>query len=226
MKRLYEFDTEAIRKGIEIMKDDCNKLIELGWTIPLDVTPRELNEMLRARKSSSADEVFMNYYHKNNQSNFERLKKYLLNNKEIENWRPLLKDCFDVYELDKYFVVIPALITIIDGLIASAGNLKGTRILGYLKERLESSISDSITNIIWKSIYEFIKLLFQKNNFDAERPLFINRHWILHGRDIVDWNKADALKLFNALYTIINMITKLKVKHYRVEKKYQPSREG
>lgn len=35
---------------------------------------------------------------------------------------------------------------------------------------------------------------------------FINRHWILHGRDSATGTVADALSLFNALQTIDSLL--------------------
>ncbi len=50
--------------------------------------------------------------------------------------------------------------------------------------------------------------LFQFAPFDGDKPVFINRHWILHGRDndSASWTVADALRLFNALQTVDSLL--------------------
>lgn len=66
------------------------------------------------------------------------------------------------------------------------------------KKRREGSLN----YITWISVEKFIECLFRYKKFDDDRPIFLNRHWILHGRDNTDWEIGDSLRLFNALNTI------------------------
>ena len=52
----------------------------------------------------------------------------------------------------------------------------------------------------------FVEKLFQQAPFEDVRPAFMNRHWILHGRDSASWSRADALRLFNALQTVDSLL--------------------
>ena len=54
----------------------------------------------------------------------------------------------------------------------------------------------------------FLKCVFKAGNFDRnpERLEIINRDWVLHGRDYPsNWKQVDALRLLNALHTIIEL---------------------
>jgi hypothetical protein len=43
--------------------------------------------------------------------------------------------------------------------------------------------------------------VFASAPFDACRPDVLNRHWILHGRDVASWRQVDSLRLFVAVDT-------------------------
>jgi hypothetical protein len=60
---------------------------------------------------------------------------------------------------------------------------------------------------IWRSIETFFDQLFSYRAFEDPRPDHLNRHWILHGRDIPDWGRADCLRLLQGLETIISVIS-------------------
>ncbi|MEJ9205529.1 hypothetical protein P4W02_29545, partial [Bacillus thuringiensis] len=50
--------------------------------------------------------------------------------------------------------------------------------------------------------------IFEFGNFDNNptRLPMINRDWVLHGRDYPkNWKQVDALRLFNALQTIVEL---------------------
>lgn len=57
----------------------------------------------------------------------------------------------------------------------------------------------SLFKCTWRGIFE----AYDFKNKDIKRKVFINRNWILHGRDNPSqWREVDALRLFNILNSI------------------------
>lgn len=73
-----------------------------------------------------------------------------------------------------------------------------------VQRNIDSSDSNTYKKDMWRSFYYFIKLLFETKPFNQDRPNFINRHWIMHGRDFTNCKQADCLRLFQALYTLVS----------------------
>lgn len=59
-----------------------------------------------------------------------------------------------------------------------------------------------IKELIWISIYNYIKVLYDKSAFEQAEPTTVNRHWVLHGRTETAWQRIDCVRLLAALYTI------------------------
>jgi hypothetical protein len=120
-------------------------------------------------------------------------------------WRTLLAECYKSYRVGRYLICIPALITILEGAIAlreGAPFIPDRDREAFFRSRIAACGDDMLSQAFWESVYVFVSCLFQFADFDGTRPPTLNRHWILHGRDIADWRQADALRLFQALDTI------------------------
>lgn len=148
---------------------------------------------------------------------FEELKSNILKNNLTTEWKELLIQCFDSYEKDNYLITIPNLFMIFEGIAhilivpkyqkvinsTSSGSIRGQ--YNKVKEEIES---DNTYIIYYSSIVEFINTTFRYGDFDNRTSRFdiINRNWVLHGRDNTrHWEKIDALRLFIALHTIIQL---------------------
>ena len=51
--------------------------------------------------------------------------------------------------------------------------------------------------LIWISIESFIKPIFCNAPFTESRPIVLNRHWILHGRDTKAWGFDESLSAYS-----------------------------
>ena len=60
-----------------------------------------------------------------------------------------------------------------------------------------------MAELVWRSYKGFAEALYAYVDFHAsEKPAFLNRHYILHGRGIADSNLTDCLRLPQALHTL------------------------
>lgn len=106
---------------------------------------------------------------------------------------------------DHYLIAIPALLSIIEGVVALAGcalTERKVHLVAICASNSEKSGPNLIQAEMWTSMALFMEKLFQQAPFEDATPTFMNRHWILHGRDSAPWSRAEALRLFNALQTV------------------------
>jgi hypothetical protein len=158
---------------------------------------------------STADDVdafFVDFYTGDDFAELRFLRKELTQRAGLAQWRALLEQCFDAFESANHLITIPALLTVLDGVIAKAGKNTSWRIDPRKLCSEKAAAVNGLKKWMWRSLELFFAKLFQPAPFDQSRPILINRHWILHGRDSANWTGADALRLFNALQTVDSLL--------------------
>lgn len=201
-------------KWIQLVEDIGDK----GWTVPLHLSLVDLFEIAELDTLDEVDNALMDFF--NEEENYLEIKNEIMENGLLEDFYPLLKQCFDNYEQGQFLIVIPSLFSIVEGLAHKIiynpyretshykPGQKANIITKYTKtrEEIESNSSDAT---IYISAALFISKSFENQsafNDDVEqdsRPLIINRNRVLHGRDKpLLWKKADAMRLFNAIHTL------------------------
>ena len=192
----------------ESMKVAVRTMASRGWTIQMSLTLRDFDELAK-QNPEEADDFFVAFYSEEDFARLRRVRKELTSRPSLTQWKSLLEECFDSFESDRYLVTIPALLSVIEGVIASAGQAltkKRVRLMAICAENSEKMGENSIRAEMWNSMRIFLEKLFAPAPFDGTRPALINRHWILHGRDAASWTRADALRLFNALQTVDSLL--------------------
>jgi len=198
-------DWHSVARSVRALEGEVKSLAAQGWTIPMWATPSEVVEILRHTQEGKIDDFFVRYYSTDDARHLQRLRTELSSAKRYTRWIPLLEQSFDGYNQGMYLVVVPSLLTVLDGAVAQAGGpeaWRSTNVKNVAAKTLQSASSNSITRVIWASIVAFISNVFQYHDFADDRLAQINRHWILHGRDVPDWGQADCLRLFQAIHTI------------------------
>lgn len=202
----FDIDLESTRKEID-------SYAKYGWTM----TPSS-DFVYSIKLDNTIDEKIQydEYFYKEfndksigEKSIFENDKEYSLDQIQSD-FKDLLEECYLNYEMGNYKVIIPTLISIIEGQIAILldTNLIGGKLISKWKSELDES--DYTGYLIGLSTVNFLKnSLFVTRNFSDERLPGLNRNWVLHGRDNPQlWTKIDAMKLF------VNLSTVLFVKEY------------
>jgi hypothetical protein len=192
---------ESIKAGIHTMASR-------GWTIQMSLTLRDLEELAN-QTPEEADDFFVAFYSDDNFAALRKVREELTSRPSLVRWEALLDECFESFESGRYLITIPALLSIIEGVIASAGaalTSQRVRLVAICAENSQKMGGNTITAEMWNSMKLFVEKLFERAPFDGARLAFINRHWILHGRDSASWTVADALRLFNALQTVDSLL--------------------
>lgn len=176
-----------------------------GWTMTNEMNSLEyFEDSLLGMPESEMDDYFFKYYSRNNWENYHRMKNKIINN--IENqWKELIGECFTSLENNNYKSIIPTLFTVIEGELSFMfPNKKKTQ--GFFDE-LNVRASSEKSEFIQIALYSISKCMdnhiYAYTDFSEKRKTFINRHWVLHGRDNpVHWKKVDAIRLLNVLSSL------------------------
>jgi hypothetical protein len=201
---------EFMRDMWDSAKAQIHAMASQGWTLQMRFTLAVLDDLAKLAPEQ-IDEFFVTFYTEDDFAELRAVREKLARRQSLAQWRELLEECFDSFTEGRHLITIPALLSIIDGVIASAGAVVTSRraeLLAACTKNAEKLGAGSLRGELWTSLREFMEKLFETAPFDGTRPALINRHWILHGRDTAaaSWTVADALRLFNALQTIAPLL--------------------
>ncbi|BCD24387.1 hypothetical protein BC30090_3284 [Bacillus cereus] len=212
---ILDIDWEEIERP---HKEAAESLAQKGWTIPMNMDIEEIFALSRVVSQEELDSSFQTFY--SNEKEYQHIKTDILKHELIKEWKELLLQCFDSYEKGHYLITIPNLFIIIENLahllispryqkyITTNKRTRKPPLRDQYKEVQKEIESDRTYIIYFVSIAVFLKCVFKAGNFDRnpERLEIINRDWVLHGRDYPsNWKQVDALRLLNALHTIIEL---------------------
>lgn len=200
-----EVQWERIAQRVAQLQDHARRIGEAGWTLPMWSTAAEISEILEQAAKRDIDDVLVAYYEAQGGANYSHLKSSLVAGNKLHPWRPLIQQCFTAFESDLCLVVVPAMITVIEGAIAKAGDADAWRRKDpkqTARKIKAQSGPRSVKRVIWISIDSFVSQLFESHAFTGKKPPGLNRQWILHGRDKPSWARPDCLRLFQAADTI------------------------
>jgi hypothetical protein len=130
----------------------------------------------------------------------------------MKQWRVLLSEAIASYESRRYAIVVLALLVVIEGAVSTgAGVLKARKPPGKSAHRKRDATPAGMRRLIWVSIEAFVQPVFGDAPFNARRPITLNRHWILHGRDTTSWGRRrECIRLFHALDTIAATVDRVR----------------
>jgi hypothetical protein len=212
---LSEINWEEVEKE---WKSAAEILALNGWTLPMNMTPGETISLSKFENPEELDKAFEDFYCTDNE--YERMKMDILEHKFIEAWKGLLEQCFDNYENGTYLITIPNLFIVIENLANMLISQRYQKYITSNNSKRKPPLRDQYTTvkqefeqertyvIIYGSVMNFLHEVFKAGNFDknATRFQIINRDWVLHGRDNPsNWKSADALRLFHAIHTILEL---------------------
>ncbi|MFT4400485.1 hypothetical protein ACMX2I_10645 [Bacillus sp. SW14] len=176
-----------------------------GWTLTGEIpTHIYLNDEFLTMSQEEIDNFFLSYYEENDFKEMRGLKRSLLDGLD-KKWHGLIEDSFSLYENGKFRMLIPTLMTIVEGEISEVAKSAevGWKLIGDFKNSFSSETDKLIIISCYSALKFFDKRLFKRHEFYKNRREIINRNWVLHGRDDPQkWGKADAVRLFNTLSTM------------------------
>lgn len=191
-----------IRYGRYKPLDSFYRLGEYAWTLPSGMMLPQIAQILSEGDKEKIDALFIKFY--SDPEALSALRTSLLSCDSTKEWERLLAQCFEAYERRHYIITIPALLTVLEGVISKNNprTLSNSVRDDYFSKKLKQAGSNRLEAILWQTIKIFVDQLYKQSDFNGPEPSGLNRHWILHGRDIPDWVQADALRLFQAIETV------------------------
>jgi len=184
-------------------KDLLTKLAFYGWTIPLIMGIQKFSEMLPIiDDEESIESYFIGFYKPNTFNKMcSRIAGSLQNPAHVQGF----SECITAYKEGMFTICLPELTTILEGILAAYGDdPNNPRMMRICQYHLDKSIkkNQKIKALSWLSMNEFIRMFYEKSDFDTTEPDKRNRHWLVHGRTSKIGEQVDCLKLFNAISTL------------------------
>jgi hypothetical protein len=196
---------DQLERSATALEPSARRLGTLGWTVPLHEHIGFVGLAVQLPENE-LDELFLDLYAEDNGASFQRLIATLRGRSCLSHHLHLIDECQQSYLDGRYLVVVPALLPLLERLVALAANSLGSLVpvrsataTLHLKSRL-------YRRVLWASIDGFVQAVFAYCDFQHLRPPLLNRHLVLHGRADADWTQADALRLFHALDTLSHIV--------------------
>ena len=191
-------DDDLIKRW-NIFVDRSQEYFATYWTIPFSFTPKEIYD-LSYKNDNEIDDYFLGYYQIRSK-NYNDSIHYIKNNLTI--YRNLFIQIEQNLSDGNYLICIPSEILILEGCISDYTNSRSTHIVDLIKEKMNSE-QNEVKKIMLSSMLNFVTKLYSCFDFDRNKQLmYINRHWIEHGRDSGAWELIDAIRLLQAIETLI-----------------------
>ena len=190
------------------LEDDTKWLGENGWTMPMWAAPRIVTKLRNA--SGDIDKAFVSAYTADNSKKLKELWKRLRDSEGLSRWRKVIEQTIDSYLDRRYSVVVPCLLIVLEAAIAHGANdLQNWPKPKSSASRKREQTEAGMRRLIWISIESFIKPIFDNVSFSERRPIVLNRHWVLHGRDTNAWGlRRESIRLFHAIDTVSTTVAR------------------
>lgn len=154
----------------------------------------ELDET--ASESKEIDALFTEYYGGDIR---KQIISDLIDIEVTKEYEEILNQIECGYEQKLYYLVIPALFALIEGMIVRGfqhkGRMNGNQLKEYINELLDGNETESLQEVINKRM-----LVSFEHGKEVDSP--ISRHAILHGGDIKFGTEAVALRLLLIFYNL------------------------
>ena len=194
---------DAAMRNAEIMG-------QMGWTFPMNASLHECVELLLVASEGpeATDAAFGAFYAENEKESLLLLLADLRQHPRLAEFGAVLEEVAFGLDHEKYRLVVTALVPMFEGVARRCwvdGFWQGAARAKFFAEKLNTSAPESFDRIVWSATRAFVERLYEKNFHGDPKPLFLNRHWILHGRGPADASSVDALRLLQAIHTVVSL---------------------
>ncbi len=177
-----------------------------GWVFPLNlpypVYKQKISEL--GGTEGELDKFFIEFFMSDFELNVENI--ILDYKKDIPEYLlSLLEGCFFAFKNQHYQICIPALFSVLEGLLVDLSNNGARNAIRYKQgiDELKESEEAVVEVLPLMSISYFVEFSFGKSDFDNLSMGDINRHWSQHGRYLHDLSEKAPLQLFNAVALVL-----------------------
>lgn len=185
-----------------------------GWFIELDCElnfPSEVVTEIQNKNIDGANDLMINYYSENLDRIFEELKQRHSDRTEI------LNQILFSYRNENYLVMIPSVLTQVDGICFDFTKKKffikekDNKYLPEISSELEKSAGNFLS-IYLSPLQNKTPIMVQEKDI-YKFPCRLNRNEILHGVSIDYGSKINSLKVISLLKYISDLLIELDKKH-------------
>lgn len=167
---------------------------EHGWTVPLWTTASFVVVLQAEFSADELDDVFVELYRSSPDEPLQMMFREIRSTPSLSHWQPLIRQAIAAFNRRQYRIVVPALLLIYEGAVARAvSEFERASDAKRAAARMVKREPPGITRLLWVSLLAFNEEVLRTHRFSDPRPLRINRHWIMHGRDRPEWTRADCL---------------------------------
>lgn len=187
-----------------------DKLEARGWTLPAEMNIYAVNAIGKTDAVSDIDSFMLELYTGDGYERYKIMIDGIMKSPISAGIKKLIDESCFAFEHRKYAICADALVSVIEGILSTFWEDKSNTRMMQICQAKVNELADEKDHItkkyVWVSYNKFIRKLFEKNNFAAKEPSFINRHWLLHGRSAYDIEEIDCLRLFNAVASICMIV--------------------
>jgi hypothetical protein len=189
---------------------NAEALGSMGWTIPMNAYMRDCVALLQEvpKGPEATDAAFARFYADNDQESLTLLLADLRQHAKVADYSSLLEELAFGLDNDKHRLVVTALIPLFEGVARRCwvdGFWKTAAREKFFADKVAASTDKSFDRIAWAATRTFVAKLYETNHDGDPKSLSLNRHWILHGRGPADASRVDALRLLQAVHTVVSL---------------------
>lgn len=169
--------------------------------ITISVPFEDVNKIIN---SKDPDASLFNYYLKDNS---QKLNEVITASKNFDYLQEKIfyyNDAIKAYENTAYFSSCTALFSICDYLLSVITKNNTTNVLKRVNPLRTHLEENEPFNLIICSIIKVIPTFFDTVSFETHsEPIYLNRHWLLHGRSNKIITQHDCIKLFCLIHALL-----------------------
>ena len=135
---------------------------------------------------------------------------YCSKHKRIKKYKRLFNQSISAFEQGYNELCLTGLVSIFDGVLADISDLNITplekrldKIIKKAEKKGDIEDDDISLSLFSETFNKSMNLFIKCSDFNKKEPLYLNRHWIAHGRSTKKRTKLDCVKMINILRSIL-----------------------
>jgi len=200
---------EALRDGEPRLRKALESSAQLGnagWTMPMQMTAAEMAHVASFESNDAIDAYFLSHCSK---GLLEDIEASVGAAQSLEKWQTPIRQCFGAFRRGEYAITIPCLAAVFEASLRSFAtaeqkySTKVTKLCRDAGKRSSEAGRDVMDIYIWMSILAFVQRFYDQYGPAVASEPRVYRHGIQHGTQVPPNEQIEALRLLNAINTVI-----------------------
>lgn len=201
---------DKLKTSLDLIYEEYIEITEIigefGWSIPMTMGLSKVDSLKYIDLNEESVNMFFEKHYDDKE--LKKSSKHILKSNISEHSKKVFVECIDILNIGKYASSTTTLLTLLEGILSEFGDdqtdIRMKRICRFQMDKTKSD-KKIINHLIWVSLFKFIDKLYNKREFNQNEPNQINRHWILHGRSKRELDKIDAIRIVNAIHSLVTI---------------------